>query len=67
VISTGGRPTYPDIPGGKEYCINSDDVFFLKKKPGKTLVIGGSYIALVNFKQTCFLISKGNSWILESS
>jgi len=46
IVSTGGRPTYPEIPGGKEYAINSDDIFFLKNKPGKTLVIGGSYIAL---------------------
>jgi len=26
--------------------ITSDDVFYLKKSPGKTLAIGGSYIAL---------------------
>jgi thioredoxin reductase (NADPH) len=46
LISTGGRPTYPDIPGAKEYAISSDDVFYLKKNPGKTLLIGASYIAL---------------------
>ena len=27
-------------------AITSDDVFSLKKAPGKTLVIGGGYIAL---------------------
>merc|ERR1719230_1142356 len=46
VIATGGRPKYPDIPGAKEYGITSDDVFALKTPPGKTLVIGASYVAL---------------------
>merc|ERR1712156_1309881 len=46
VISVGGRPTYPDIPGAREYGITSDDVFSLKKAPGKTLVVGASYVAL---------------------
>jgi len=46
VIATGGRPSYPGIPGDKEFGITSDDVFSLKKAPGKTLVIGASYVAL---------------------
>ena len=46
VIATGGRPNYNDIPGGKENCITSDDLFSLKTSPGKTLVVGASYIAL---------------------
>lgn len=46
VIATGGRPKYPDIPGAREYCITSDDLFWLKKSPGKTLVVGASYVAL---------------------
>merc|ERR1719502_142048 len=46
VIATGGRPRYPDIPGAKELCITSDDIFSLKASPGKTLVIGASYVAL---------------------
>ena len=46
LISVGGRPNY-DYPGSKEYCISSDDLFSLEKGPGKTLVIGASYIALV--------------------
>ena len=32
--------------GAKEYCITSDDLFSLPQNPGKTLVIGASYIAL---------------------
>lgn len=46
VIATGGRPLYPDIPGAKEFGITSDDIFSLDKAPGKTLVVGASYVAL---------------------
>ena len=46
VIAVGGRPTYPGIPGDKEFGITSDDMFSYKKTPGKTLVVGASYIAL---------------------
>ena len=45
-IATGGRPSYPGIPGDKEFGITSDDIFSLAKPPGKTLVIGASYVAL---------------------
>lgn len=46
VIATGGRPSYPDIPGDREFGITSDDIFSLKQAPGKTLVVGASYVAL---------------------
>ncbi len=46
LVAVGGRPKYGDIPGSKENCITSDDIFSLKKPPGKTLVVGASYIAL---------------------
>jgi thioredoxin/glutathione reductase (selenoprotein) len=46
VIAVGGRPSYAGIPGDKEFGISSDDIFSLKKAPGKTLVIGASYVAL---------------------
>lgn len=46
LIATGGRPTYPDIPGAIEHSITSDDIFWRKTPPGKTLVVGASYIAL---------------------
>ncbi|CAG09709.1 unnamed protein product, partial [Tetraodon nigroviridis] len=37
VIATGGRPKYPtDIPGATEHGITSDDIFWLRKSPGKT-------------------------------
>lgn len=47
VVAVGGRPTLPtDVPGALEYAITSDDLFSLEKPPGKTLVVGGSYVAL---------------------
>lgn len=46
LIAVGGRPRYPDIPGAIEYGITSDDIFSFERVPGKTLVVGASYIAL---------------------
>ena len=46
LIATGGRPTYPECPGALEHGISSDDIFWMKNKPGKTLIVGASYIAL---------------------
>ena len=46
LLATGGRPRYPDIPGAQEYGITSDDIFSLPHHPGKTLLVGASYIAL---------------------
>lgn len=46
IIAVGGRPQYPGIPGDKQFGITSDDIFSLKKAPGKTLCVGASYIAL---------------------
>lgn len=47
LIAVGGRPSFPeDIPNVKELAISSDDLFSLEKSPGKTLVVGASYVAL---------------------
>ena len=46
IIAVGGRPSYPGIPGDTELGISSDDIFSIKKAPGKTLIIGASYVAL---------------------
>jgi len=47
LIATGGRPVVPDnIPGAVELAITSDDLFSLQRAPGKTLVVGASYIGL---------------------
>uniref|UniRef100_A0A4W4EAA8 thioredoxin-disulfide reductase (NADPH) n=1 Tax=Electrophorus electricus TaxID=8005 RepID=A0A4W4EAA8_ELEEL len=46
VLATGERPRYLGIPGDKEYCITSDDLFSLPYCPGKTLVVGASYVSL---------------------
>uniref|UniRef100_A0A8C5BXF8 thioredoxin-disulfide reductase (NADPH) n=1 Tax=Gadus morhua TaxID=8049 RepID=A0A8C5BXF8_GADMO len=40
------KPRYLGIPGDKEFCITSDDLFSLPYCPGKTLLIGASYVAL---------------------
>jgi thioredoxin reductase (NADPH) len=43
----GGRPQFPtEIKDVEKLVISSDDLFSLKKEPGKTLVIGASYVAL---------------------
>ncbi|XP_061672526.1 thioredoxin reductase 2, tandem duplicate 2 isoform X2 [Syngnathoides biaculeatus] len=47
VIATGGRPKIPtNIPGAMEHGITSDDIFWMKESPRKTLVVGASYVAL---------------------
>jgi thioredoxin reductase (NADPH) len=47
VIATGMRPKYPtEIAGALEYAISSDDIFWMKKPPGKTLCVGASYVSL---------------------
>ena len=46
MIAVGGRPTFLDIEGSEKLVITSDDIFSLQKAPGKTLIVGASYIAL---------------------
>ncbi|GMS96159.1 hypothetical protein PENTCL1PPCAC_18334 [Pristionchus entomophagus] len=46
LVATGLRPKYPDIPGAKELCVTSDDLFALPYSPGKTLCVGASYVSL---------------------
>jgi thioredoxin reductase (NADPH) len=46
LIACGGRPSLGGYPGAEECCISSDDIFWRKTAPGKTLVVGASYIAL---------------------
>ncbi|KHN73592.1 putative glutathione reductase 2 [Toxocara canis] len=45
VIAAGLRPKYPLITGA-ELGITSDDIFSLRRPPGKTLVVGSSYVGL---------------------
>jgi thioredoxin reductase (NADPH) len=45
LVATGGRPNDGGFKGAN-FCLSSDDMFSMKKPPGKTLVIGASYIAL---------------------
>ena len=46
LVAVGGRPVIPKEIPGSELAITSDDIFSLSKPPGKTLVVGGGYIAL---------------------
>jgi pyruvate/2-oxoglutarate dehydrogenase complex dihydrolipoamide dehydrogenase (E3) component len=46
IIAVGGRPTQTGTPGEIECTISSDDLFTLKKSPGKTLFNGGGFIGL---------------------
>lgn len=45
LITTGGHPLYPNIPGS-EYGITSDGFFELDEVPKRTAVIGAGYIAV---------------------
>jgi thioredoxin reductase (NADPH) len=56
IVATGGRPRYPDIPGAKEHCITSDEIFALDKSPGHTLIVGASYIALETGACVCVAV-----------
>jgi thioredoxin reductase (NADPH) len=46
ILAMGNRPRYLNIENMKEVSISSDDLFWQKKAPGKTLVLGGGYVAL---------------------
>lgn len=46
MIATGGRPSYGNLPGAEEYCITSDDLFWMPSIPDRMLVVGASYISL---------------------
>ena len=45
LVATGGRPNDGGYKGAS-LTISSDDIFHRKTAPGKTLVVGASYIAL---------------------
>ncbi len=45
VISTGGRPSVPNIPGA-EHGITSDGFFALTEQPKRVAIVGAGYIAV---------------------
>lgn len=45
VVAVGGRPNQLPCKGG-ELAMTSDDIFSMRTPPGKTLVVGASYVAL---------------------
>ena len=64
VIATGVRPRhYESLPELKNWAITSDDLFSLRENPGKTLVVGGGYIAV---ECAGFLRGLGNEVILAN-
>ena len=64
MIATGVRPrSYEALPELRNWAITSDDLFSLKENPGKTLVIGGGYIAV---ECAGFLRGLGNEVILAN-
>jgi pyruvate/2-oxoglutarate dehydrogenase complex dihydrolipoamide dehydrogenase (E3) component len=64
VIASGVRPRqYEGVEALEKYAITSDDLFSLKENPGKTLVIGGGYIAI---ECAGFLRGLGNEVILAN-
>lgn len=56
VVAVGGRPRYPEIPGATQFGITSDDIFSYEKEPGRTLVVGASYVGL---ECACFIKGLG--------
>eukprot|EP00484_Ammonia_sp_Unknown_P022963 CAMPEP_0197034662 /NCGR_PEP_ID=MMETSP1384-20130603/12699_1 /TAXON_ID=29189 /ORGANISM="Ammonia sp." /LENGTH=509 /DNA_ID=CAMNT_0042464613 /DNA_START=116 /DNA_END=1645 /DNA_ORIENTATION=- len=46
LLAMGGRPRVPSNVEGNELAITSDDIFWKKTPPGKTLCVGASYISL---------------------
>lgn len=45
VLSTGGRPTVPNIPGA-EHGLTSDGFFALTEQPKRVAIVGAGYIAV---------------------
>lgn len=45
LIATGGKPSWPDIPGA-ELGIDSDGFFALTQQPQRVMVVGAGYIAV---------------------
>jgi glutathione reductase (NADPH) len=46
LVATGGRPSKDAAFPGAEYCITSNDAFYLEKLPKRIVVVGGGYIAI---------------------
>eukprot|EP00825_Cyclidium_porcatum_P022607 TRINITY_DN2487_c0_g2_i2.p1 TRINITY_DN2487_c0_g2~~TRINITY_DN2487_c0_g2_i2.p1 ORF type:complete len:411 (-),score=79.25 TRINITY_DN2487_c0_g2_i2:627-1859(-) len=47
IVAVGGRPQFlPEVQNCQELVLTSDDLFSSQKCPGKTLIVGASYIAL---------------------
>ncbi|NXJ67423.1 TRXR2 reductase, partial [Rostratula benghalensis] len=61
VIATGGRPKYPThIAGALEYGITSDDLFWLKESPGKTLLVYCPFILHLSGVIVCISLTNAS-------
>lgn len=45
LIGVGGKPSKPNFPGS-EYTFDSNQAFYLEKRPASVAIVGGGYIAL---------------------
>ena len=45
LVATGAEPIIPPFEGS-EYCVTSNEIFYLDKQPKRLLVMGGGYIAV---------------------
>ena len=43
IIAVGGRPQYPTIPGAREYCITSDDIFSLEVRSSDLCLVAKTF------------------------
>lgn len=46
LVCVGGWPMIPDELEGKEHVISSNEVFYLKERPKRMVIVGGGYIAV---------------------
>jgi len=46
LIAVGGEAARPDLPGVKEHCITSREIFLLKEQPKQIVIFGAGYIAV---------------------
>ena len=59
IVAVGGRPVVPsEVEGAADLAVTSDDIWTLDDAPGRTLCVGGGYVAL---ETAGFLTSFGAS------
>ncbi|MBA5724449.1 glutathione-disulfide reductase [Candidatus Liberibacter sp.] len=46
LVATGSTPNRMEILEGSEFCITSEEIFYLEELPQSILIVGGGYIAV---------------------